>query len=257
MGGDPPDRWVGICAYDGTDFEGWQSQVGGRGVQDVIERGLLEVAGRAVRIHEAGRTDAGVHARGQVFHFDLEWRHGPGALERALQRQLPETIRLRSMRLAGPGFHARFSAVGKRYVYQLSTGEVSPFEVRYWTLSRWRPLDVGAMEALEPVWRGRHDFTAFSAKGADGGSRVKEIFSYRVESDSGGERLRIVYEGSGFLYKMVRFMSGAAMLVGAGKLDVGEVAGILAAGQRTPRIFAAPARGLFLDEVLYPAIQSG
>jgi len=245
-------RWVAVCAYDGTDFEGWQSQSRGRGIQDVIERGLREVAGVPVRIHGAGRTDAGVHARGQVFHFDLQWKHGAGALRKAVGRQLPETIQLLSLGSTGFDFHARFSAVGKRYVYQLATGEVSPFEVRYWTVSRSRTLDHDAITRLEKVWVGSHDFTAFSAKAEGGGSPIKRITSFRVEANASGDRLSLVFEGSGFLYKMIRFMSGAAMLVGAGKLTVEAVAEILASGERTPRLFAAPARGLVLDEVFYP-----
>ena len=119
-------RWKCICAYDGTTFAGWQSQTGGNAIQDVIEKRLARILGAPVRIQSSGRTD-GVHALGQVFHFDADWRHGPEKLVAALRAGLPPAIQIKSARAVPPEFHARFSATGKTYIYFLYLGEADPF----------------------------------------------------------------------------------------------------------------------------------
>jgi tRNA pseudouridine38-40 synthase len=124
-------RWKCTCAYDGGGFAGWQSQVGGTAIQDVIEARLAAIFGRPVRIHGSGRTDAGVHAHGQVFHFDAEWRHGTGKLLAAFRTGLPATIQIKSVRPVAAEFHARFQAKGKRYVYHLHLGDADPFTRPY------------------------------------------------------------------------------------------------------------------------------
>ena len=139
-------RWRAVCAYDGGPFSGWQSQAGGNAIQDLIEARLAAVFKGPVRIHGSGRTDAGVHARGQVFHFDAEWPHGNVRLLAALRSELPPAIQIRSVRPTAHDFHARFSVRAKRYVYHLHLGDADPFSRPYcWAI--FRPLDLGAMRA--------------------------------------------------------------------------------------------------------------
>ena len=133
-------RWKCVCAYDGTGFTGWQSQAGGRAVQDVIEARLAEILELSVRIYGSGRTDAGVHARGQVFHFDAAWPHGADRLCKALRCGLPGTIQIRSARVVAADFHSRVQATRKRYVYHVQLGEADPF-TKPFCVEMFRPLD--------------------------------------------------------------------------------------------------------------------
>lgn len=242
-------RWRAVVAYDGGSFDGWQSQPGGNAVQDVIERRLAAVLGQPVRIHGSGRTDAGVHARGQVFHFDAAWGHGPDKLRRALQAGLPPAIRLGALRPVQPDFHARFSAQGKTYQYDLFLGEADPFVARFcWSLPR--ALDWAAVEQAAAVLRGRHDFKAFAAEaGRERESTVRDL--RRIEVRRRGRRVRFTFEADGFLYKMVRSLVGTLVNVGLGKLTPAEVASLLAARRRTPQMQTAPAQGLCLVRVRY------
>jgi tRNA pseudouridine38-40 synthase len=242
-------RWKCVCAYDGTGFAGWQSQAGGVAIQDTIEARLAEIFKTPVRIHGSGRTDAGVHARGQVFHFDAAWRHAPEKLLAALRGGLPPTIQITSVRAVAGNFHARFSAKGKRYDYQVHLGEADPFTRAYcWSVSR--PLDLDAMRAAADVLRGTHDFRAFTAlNGPERENTVREL--RRLDVSRRCRRVQIVAEASGFLYKMVRSLVGTLVAVGEGRLATGQVRAILAGRERVPAVQTAPAQGLFLTKVFY------
>lgn len=245
----PLQRWKCTCAYDGTTFAGWQSQAGGRAVQDVIEARLQEVLGTAVRIHGSGRTDAGVHAKGQVFHFDAAWRHGPAKLLAAFRAGLPPQIQVSDVRLAAPDFHARFSAKGKRYVYHIHCGDPDPF-TRPFCWAVHRPLDLASMRAAATVLRGRHDFRAFTAvNGPEREDTVREL--RRLDVTRRGREIRITGEAAGFLYKMMRSLAGVLVHVGEGRLAPADVKAILAARARTAAVPTAPAAGLFLMKVFY------
>ncbi len=242
-------RWRCVCAYDGGALAGWQSQPGGQAVQDLIEARLAAILGRSVRIHGSGRTDAGVHALGQVFHFDAAWRHGADKLLAALRSGLPASIQVKSARPVRSDFHARFSAKGKRYEYRLHLGDADPFE-RPYSWSVFRPLDFAAMTAAAAVLRGRHDFRAFAAEnGTERESTVRDL--RRLDIRRRGCRVRIVAEADGFLYKMVRSLVGVLVAVGEGRLTVTEVKALLAGGKRTPAVQTAPPQGLFLVKVFY------
>jgi len=242
-------RWKCVCAYDGTSFAGWQSQRGGGAIQDVIEARLGQMFGGLVRVHSSGRTDAGVHALGQVFHFDATWKHGPERLRAALRVGLPATIQLQSLRAVAPDFHARFSATGKVYVYHIFLGDADPFTRPYaWAVEK--ALDVDAMKAAAQVLRGRHDFRAFSAlNGPPKDDTVRDL--RRFELVRHGRRLRITAEADGFMYKMVRSLVGGLMSVGEGKLTPAQLSEILISGKRTPLVQTAPPQGLFLVKVHY------
>lgn len=246
-----PRRWKVVCAYDGTRFAGWQSQPGGNSIQDIIEARLAVILGVPVRIHGSGRTDAGVHAHGQVFHFDAVWRHGAGKLHAALRAGLPAAIQIKTVRGAPPDFHARFSARGKRYAYTLHLGDADPFTRPYvWVLDRPQPPDWTAMEAAAALLRGRHDFASFAAyNGAEQLDTVRDL--RRLQITRRGRRVRLDFEADGFLYKMVRSLTGALVAAGEGKLPPERIAALLQGAARTPEIQTAPPQGLFLVKVLY------
>ncbi len=242
-------RWKCVCAYDGGAFSGWQSQPGGKAVQDVIEAHLAKIFGSLRRVHGSGRTDAGVHALGQIFHFDGEWRHGPEKLKAAMRNGLPATIQIKSVRQTAPNFHARFDATGKRYTYHLFLGDADPFTRPYaWAIKR--PLDVGAMRIATAILKGKHDFRAFTAlNGPAKEDTVRDL--RRFDLVKRGRRVTVTAEADGFLYKMVRSLVGGVVSVGEGKLTLGQLREILTTGQRTPAVQTAPPQGLFLVKVFY------
>ncbi len=252
-----PRRWRCVCAYDGGSFSGWQSQTSRSGgarpviptVQDALEAGFSAVLGAGTKIHGSGRTDAGVHARGQVFHFDASWRHGPEKLAAAVRTHLPASIQICSIRPAPAGFHARLSAKGKIYTYDVWLGDADPF-TRPYAWSVFRPIDVAAMRAAAALLRGRHDFEAFSAsRGGEKEDTVRDL--RRLDVVRRGRRVRITAEADGFLYKMVRSLVGALVLVGEGRLEPGRVREILLSKRRGPPVHTAPPLGLFLHRVIY------
>jgi tRNA pseudouridine38-40 synthase len=268
----PTPRWKCLCAYDGAPFAGWQSQRGGGAIQDIIEARIKTIFGRPIRIHASGRTDAGVHARGQVFHFDAPWRHGAAKLRAALGAGLPRAIQIKTVREAPATFHARFSATGKIYTYHIHLGDPDPFTRPYvWACAR--PLDLAAMQAAAAALRGRHDFRAFSAHRASPrattarGHRdtaghqtaahapprentVRELRQLDVTRH--GARIRVTAWADGFLYKMVRSLVGALAAAGEGKMTPAQIRELLATGTRPPKLPTAPPQGLFLERVLYP-----
>jgi tRNA pseudouridine38-40 synthase len=244
-----PQRWKCVCAYDGTTFAGWQSQAGGRAIQDVIEARLAQIFKTPLRIHGSGRTDAGVHAHGQVFHFDAAWSHPPEKLLVAMRSGLPVSIQIKTISRVSSAFHARFSATGKRYDYHLYLGDADPF-TRPYCWSVFKPLDLDAMQAAAAILQGRHDFRAFAAlNGPERDDTVRELRSLEVVRR--GRRVRIVAEADGFLYKMVRSLAGLLVAVGEGRLTPRDTRAILSGRIRVPAVQTAPPQGLFLTKVFY------
>lgn len=238
------------CAYDGTDFRGWQSQLCGNTIQDFIERRLSEIFAEKIRIHGSGRTDAGVHAKAQIFHFDANWAHATENLQAALRSGLPAGIQIFKVEKANGDFHARFSAKGKRYVYNIFEGYAPPYKSRYfWSMGR-RKLDIEKMNEATNVLLGEHDFTAFSAnRGHEEDNPVKILRVLKITKK--GKEIRLQTEGSGYLYKMVRIITGAMVEVGLGKLLVNDIERILNEKKRTNAFQTAPSCGLFLEKVFY------
>lgn len=246
-----PRTFKAVCAYDGTAFYGWQSQAGGNTVQDFIEARLAVIFKQPVRIHGSGRTDSGVHAKAQVFHFEADWAHPATDLLRALRSGLPAGIQVQRISPARKDFHARFSATGKRYRYRLYEGYAPPWEDRYcWSLGN-RRLDLAAMQAAAEPLRGEHDFTAFGANRGDGSEDNPLKDMRKIEIVRRGSQVSITYEASGFLYKMARSLTGTLVETGLGKLSAADVAGILKSRQRDERVTTAPACGLWLEKVYY------
>lgn len=240
-----------LIAYDGAPFAGWQSQARGNTIQDRIEHALAAVTGEKIRLHGAGRTDTGVHALGQCAHADVPPnRLPPGIWQNALNASLPPQIRIVSCRFAPETFHARFSARGKVYRYRITTTpELSPFEVnRAWHVSS--PLDDGALRACAALFVGRHDFSGFAAnRGTPPESTTRTIHSVRIRRTSATTVLE--FSGNGFLYKMVRLMTGAIVRVALGKDPLREVADRLKTARGDGARLVAPAGGLTLVRVRY------
>lgn len=246
-------------AYDGTDYVGWQRQARGRSIQGEVERALTEIEGAAVTVLGAGRTDAGVHALGQVASVRLAHAIETCALVRAVNAKLPPDIRLLAAEAAAPGFHARYAARRKTYRYNLACGAVaSPFGRRYAWHVRYA-LDVDAMRAAAAAFTGRHDFAAFQAVGSEVASSVRTIRSVSVEPldaapgvpPATAPGLTIAVIGDGFLRHMVRIMVGTLVAVGAGRAAGTDVGAILASRARERAGPTAPPHGLFLVAVDY------
>lgn len=244
-------RWKCICAYDGTEFEGWQRQLTGGAIQNVLEDALTSIFDTPLKTHGSGRTDAGVHARGQCFHFDADWPHDAGKLMRALHSILPVSIKILSIKKVPETFHARHSAVGKRYIYRYHIGRAQPMEQRYVWACRDTPIDFASMEEAAACLVGTHDFSAYGAThGKDSDPNpIKTI--HRLDLKKRGRNITLTTEGSGYLYRMVRSFAGALYSVGRGRLSPQEISQILISKKRTHRIVTAPGSGLSLDKVFY------
>ena len=236
-------------AYDGTAFAGWQMQSGQRTVQGVLEDALYPIDGERVVVHAAGRTDAGVHAAGQVVSFTLSSGIDCGALLRAVNVRLPEDVRVMRADEAPAGFNARFSARRKTYRYVLFNGDVVPPPLRHVVLHVPQALDVDAMQAAASVLVGEHDFSAFQASGGDVITSRREIAVSQVSR----EREQVTYEvtGSGFLRHMVRNIVGTLVDIGHGRRPIEDMARVLASRDRGQASATAPARGLTLWSVEY------
>jgi tRNA pseudouridine38-40 synthase len=242
-----------VVAYDGAPFAGWQSQKNGNTVQDYLERAFGIVAHQAVRVHGAGRTDAGVHALAQSAHADVPGQAlRPAEWVAALNASLPPTIRVLRSQYARATFHARFSAKGKIYRYRIWNDSVLPplEHARAWHVPG--PLDLAAMAREAEAFLGRHDFASFAAnRGKPGEETVRTINSARVRRS--GKCVSLEFSGDGFLYKMVRLMAGALVRRGRGHAPAGEISRRLDAPKvllPTARL-VAPAGGLFLVRVRY------
>jgi tRNA pseudouridine38-40 synthase len=237
-----------VIAYDGSGFKGWQSQAGGGAVQDHIEAAFATLCGRRVPVHGAGRTDAGVHALAQCAHADVQ-RNGSLDWTSALNANLPREIRVLRCSRAREDFHARYSAKGKIYLYRIWNAPVlSPFELRRaWHLPE--PLDLIAMREAAAIFVGTHDFKPFAAnRGKPEENTIRTIHSVAIQKKGPAVTLR--FQGDGFLYKMVRLMTGALVRTGQERAPVQSIATYLD-GTSGKCSFAAPAEGLYLVRVIY------
>ena len=236
-------------AYDGASFAGWQSQAHGRAVQDVIEAALEKISGTRIVLHGSGRTDSGVHALAQSAHADVPDRLSVPDWMRALNALLPPTIRIMRAQRAKADFHARFDARGKIYRYVIYRGPVLPPAQFGRAWHEPRDLDLVRLREAARVFVGRHDFAAFSANRGgtvtDTRRTIKDV-GVRVN----GPAIALVFEGEGFLYKMVRMMTASIVRVAKEQDTVENLRVLLReGGPRTNQV--APAEGLCLVRVLY------
>jgi tRNA pseudouridine38-40 synthase len=247
-----------IIAYDGRPYNGWQSQVCGNTVQDIVQRALEEVAKQPLRLHGSGRTDTGVHALAQVAHFDAppETSMNPFNWVPALNCKLPATIRIMACEEVAPDFHSRFSAIGKIYHFDLCTEPVLPPLKAGMAWHLPRQLDADVLRQALSLYLGRHDFHAFAAYR---GNETPDIdwcrTIHKTELCTLDDGYRITYEGDGFLYKMVRLLTGGAVHAAQGRIRLDDFAALLDQAPGLPlgkSPLCAPADGLFLQAVLYP-----
>ena len=237
-------------SYDGTDFNGWQTQPGYRAVQETLEKAIAELTGEArVRLNASGRTDAGVHAVGQVANFYTATHHSAEVILRAVNARLPADVVIREAGEVPQAFDANHDALRKMYRYVIHDSPVPDiFLRRYYCHSR-HPLDVEAMRRAAECLKGRHDFRCFETEWPNRMSSVRTITHLGLSRM--GEWLWLDVEADGFLYNMVRAIAGTLMNVGRGYWPESQVQGILRAEDRTLAGPTAPAAGLFLTRVTY------
>ena len=239
-----------VVQYDGSDFVGWQRQGKGVSVQGLIEAALAKIDGAPVTLHGAGRTDAGVHAVGQVASARVTSPIEDWQLVRALNAHLPEAIRVTDLMTVPDGFHARFSATAKTYEYRIWNGRTVPPFIRQYAWHIIEPLDVPLMQQASSAIPGEHDFAAFRSARSLNHTTVREITSatWRRGDD---RTLIFAIDGKGFLRYMVRSLVGTLVEIGWGQRPVQDIARLLAAPDRAQAGRTAPARGLFLMKVEY------
>ena len=238
-----------IVAYDGTNYQGFQRQKNGVGVQQVLEKALTEVLKEPILIKAAGRTDAGVHALGQVISFTTSSRIPPENYRRALEPHLPPDIAVREAFYAPDDFHARFDAVDKTYQYKLLYSPLPDPTQRNTTWEFREKLDVDKMNEAAALLLGKHDFTSFKNQGSQDTSPVRTLTEAHWVQD--GDLFTFTITGDGFLYRMVRNIVGCLVRVGTGAWTKEDFARLLAARNRKQAGMAAPPQGLYLMHVSY------
>ena len=240
-----------LLQYDGTDFHGWQIQEGRRTVQGELTHALSLIDGRNVNVHGSGRTDAGVHAEGQVASVEIQREITTAKLRAAINGNVGRDVRVIDVETVPEEFHARYSALEKTYVYRIVNGPVvSPFWWRY-AHHDARPLDLESMRDVGQMFCGEHDWTAFSAAQSDVEDRVRTVTRVEIIERSHDALIEILVSANGFLRYMVRAMAGTLMAVGRGELDGNAIVTALSTGVRPVAAVTAPACGLTLVSVRY------
>lgn len=254
-------RWKITVEYDGSRYAGWQLQQHGMTVQQALEEAVLAFSGEDVRLHVAGRTDAGVHALGQVAHFDLEKESSAKTVRDAVNAKLREKkyrgVSVVAAEAVSDDFHARFNAQNRVYLYRILAGRAAPpalLEKRVWHMRE--RLDVAAMNAGGQYLLGQHDFSSFRAAGCQANSPLRSIRLVTVTEDAessygAGQAVTIRIEAKSFLYHQVRNIAGSLVPVGTGKWQPEKIGEILAACDRTKAAETAPAHGLYFVRVDY------
>ena len=236
-------------AYDGTDYHGWQVQPNGITVQEVLQKGLCELLGTKTGATGCSRTDSGVHAKQFCCHVDCDDNIPEDAFIRGLSAKLPSDIAVIDCKTVASDFHARYNALGKTYVYNILNSKIKdPFLERYyWRIER--ELDIDKMNEFCGKIVGKHDFYAFSSSGRTEEDTVRTVKECFVTKRDNKVKLQITADG--FLYNMVRIIVGTAVAVSDGKIDPNDTEKILAEKKRENAGITAPAKGLFLEKVIY------
>jgi tRNA pseudouridine38-40 synthase len=239
-------------AYDGTNYSGWQIQPGRVTLQETLERALARITGETIRVTASGRTDAGVHARGQVVSFRSDTHLAPEVLLKALNAELPHDMAVLLAEEADADFHATGTAVRKRYEYVLDEGPIRDVFARHHAWHCRGQLDSAAMHRAAQPLVGTHDFQSFETSGSPRESSVRTVFLLDVVRGQGSSnRITVAIEADGFLYNMVRAIVGTLVEVGQGKQDEAWPARVLSAHERSAAGQTAPPQGLFLVRVDY------
>ena len=243
-------RYRLLLEYDGGPFRGWQAQANGPSVQAALEDAIAAFSGERVRITGAGRTDTGVHATGQVAHFDLEKAWATDTVREALNAHLqPQPVSVLEAEVAAEDFHARFSAKGRRYLFRIMDRRAPPalLRGRVWWVRR--ALDADMMAEAAQALVGRHDFTTFRDAGCQAKDPVKTLDAVHVRRE--GEEVRLEFAARSFLHRQVRSMTGTLAEVGAGRWSAADVRAALEARDRAACGPVAPPEGLYLTAVTY------
>ncbi len=244
-----------LLQYDGTEFHGWQIQEDLRTVQGELTQALSLIDGRSVNVHGSGRTDAGVHAEGQVASVEIQREISTDKLRAAINANISKDVRVLAVETVPDDFHARYSALEKTYVYRIVNEPViSPFWWRY-VHQEARPLDLAKMRNCAELFLGKHDWTAFSAAQSDVEDRIRTVtqveISERADERSRSSLIEIRVSAEGFLRYMVRAIAGTLMAVGRGELDRDAILAAVETGARPTAAVTAPACGLTLLSVRY------
>ncbi len=245
-----------VLEYDGSGYHGWQRQAGSLSIQEVVESRLGVMFGVKVGVRASGRTDAGVHAKGQVVNFYVRSRLKPEEILRGLNSLLPGDIVVLDAEEVDESFHSRFSAVSKIYEYHILNRPAPSALFRKYAWHVRRPLSIGPMEECLKAIRGVKDFSAFMASGSPVSSTERNLSRAGIEFPR-PDFLKLVFEANGFLRYMVRNLTGTVVEVGKGKRTPEEFAGILAGGDRKKAGITAPAHGLYLVSVKYGRDEAG
>ncbi len=240
-------------AYDGTEFSGWQAQPGRRTVQGALQDAWREITGETVRVTATSRTDAGVHALGQVVGVTTESNLPAERLLGGINAKLPDDVVVRAVEPVDDDFHATHDALGKRYRYRIHSSRLRPLLDRHMVWHLPQPLDAGAMQRAGRLLEGKHDFASFQSTGSPRDCTVRTITSIEVGQGGAGQPdlIWIDVSGDGFLYNMVRNIVGTLVDVGAGRRPVEWISEVLDACDRTAAGQTAPAQGLMLMEVKF------
>lgn len=247
--------------YEGTHYNGWQVQPGGQTIQGILQECIYRLTGERVKVTAAGRTDAGVHAIEQVVTFETTSRHTADVFKRAINAMLPEDIRIMKAEKVERGFHARYSAASKRYVYMIANNEDLPVFLRRYVWWIRIPLDFDSMVTASKFLIGTHDFSSFRGSGCGAKSTIRTIYSINVEkmnsipfifTEFKGNFIKVTIEAEAFLRHMVRNIVGTLVEVGKGRFYPNVVKDILNAKNRRFAGPTAPSQGLFLERVIYP-----
>lgn len=237
-------------AYDGTGYHGWQLQDNGITIEAVLNRCLAELLGEEVKVIGASRTDSGVHALGNIAVFDTESRMPVERISYALNRRLPEDIRIQKSEEVAPDWHPRHCESRKTYEYRIYRAEFPMPVKRLYSYFTYRQLDVERMREAACWLEGEHDFKSFCQTGAQAESTVRTIYFLQVEEQGADLVIRVC--GNGFLYNMVRILAGTLMEVGQGKREPQSMREVLAACDRSAAGPTAPAHGLTLMKYEFP-----
>lgn len=238
-----------VLSYDGTDFCGWQRQKNGISVQETVENAIFGLTGENVTVTASGRTDAGVHAKGQTAHFDTESNIPPEKFYKALNTFLPSGVKALESEKVADSFNANRTAKRKTYEYSLYLSDTEkPLKERYSTRI-YGNIDIEKMRSAARLLEGEHDFKAFSATGSSVKTTVRTVFGITVEKT--GEDIKIAVTGNGFLYNMVRIIAGALVKAGKGELSEKDIKKALKTGERDLLGETLPAKGLCLIKVEY------
>ncbi|AYW47903.1 tRNA pseudouridine(38-40) synthase TruA [Tetragenococcus osmophilus] len=244
-------RYKATIAYDGTNFSGFQSQINGRTVQDEIEKTLSKIANQAIKIRGSGRTDAGVHALGQVIDFSWPFERVPEKLRFALDTQTPADIAINQMELVSDDFHSRYQAKEKIYEFRVDIGKPrSPFR-RFYSSYYPYELDVEKIKRALPDFLGTHDFTSFCSGKSVVKNKTRTIYEATMEMNEDKDEIVFTFRGDGFLYNMVRIMIGTLLKIGNGRISPDAIPQIIAACDRNAAGPTAHPEGLYLKEVKY------